>query len=210
MSGQWAIKGREYGNCNCAYGCPCQFNALSTHGHCEGLIGGIVDEGHFSDVSLNGLTFVMYFQWPGEIAEGNGKQQVIIDASASDMQREAMRKILHGESTAPGSTIFTVLASTMSEVFETLYKPIDISIDVEARNGSIAVQGLVQSTGIPMKNPFTGEDARARIHLPDGFEYTYAEVGNGTSIVTADISLKLKDSYGQFAELHMNQNGVIR
>jgi len=21
----WEIKGREFGNCNCSYGCPCQF-----------------------------------------------------------------------------------------------------------------------------------------------------------------------------------------
>jgi hypothetical protein len=22
----WVLKGTEYGNCNCDYGCPCQFN----------------------------------------------------------------------------------------------------------------------------------------------------------------------------------------
>ncbi|MGA7790694.1 MAG: DUF1326 domain-containing protein, partial [Xanthobacteraceae bacterium] len=26
-------------NCNCAYGCPCQFNALPTHGNCEAVAG---------------------------------------------------------------------------------------------------------------------------------------------------------------------------
>ena len=34
---EWEIKGREFGNCNCSYGCPCQFNALPTHGHCHAL-----------------------------------------------------------------------------------------------------------------------------------------------------------------------------
>ena len=34
---KWEIKGREFGNCNCDYGCPCQFNALPTQGHCRGL-----------------------------------------------------------------------------------------------------------------------------------------------------------------------------
>ena len=29
---EWFVKGRELGNCNCSYGCPCQFNALPTHG----------------------------------------------------------------------------------------------------------------------------------------------------------------------------------
>jgi hypothetical protein len=25
---EWEIHGMEFGSCNCAYGCPCQFNAL--------------------------------------------------------------------------------------------------------------------------------------------------------------------------------------
>ena len=30
MSIDWHIKGRQFGNCNCNYGCPCQFNAPPT------------------------------------------------------------------------------------------------------------------------------------------------------------------------------------
>ena len=26
----WEIKAKEFGNCNCTYGCPCQFDALPT------------------------------------------------------------------------------------------------------------------------------------------------------------------------------------
>ncbi len=32
---KWTIKGREFIHCNCAYGCPCQFNALPTRGNCQ-------------------------------------------------------------------------------------------------------------------------------------------------------------------------------
>jgi hypothetical protein len=35
-------------------------------------------------------------------------------------------------------------------------------------------------------------------------------MGNGNTKVRAGIELDLKDSYGQFNELHMNQDGVIR
>jgi hypothetical protein len=35
-------------------------------------------------------------------------------------------------------------------------------------------------------------------------------MGNGNSRVRAGIQLDLTDSYGQFDELHMNQDGVIR
>ncbi|TIX63296.1 MAG: DUF1326 domain-containing protein, partial [Mesorhizobium sp.] len=32
---KWMIKAREFTNCNCAYGCPCQFNSLPTNGFCQ-------------------------------------------------------------------------------------------------------------------------------------------------------------------------------
>ena len=64
MTVKWTIRGKEYGNCNCNYGCPCQFNAPSTHGHCEGVDCGHIEEGNFGDVRLDGLNFVMIYSWP--------------------------------------------------------------------------------------------------------------------------------------------------
>ncbi len=210
MADHWMIRGAEFVNCNCAWGCPCQFNSPTTNGFCEAILSGHIDEGHFNDVRLDGLGFVLLLQWPGEIADGNGKQQAIIDERADERQREALRKILHGESTAPGATHFFVCNSTMSEVLETLYAPIDLSIDVEARRASVTVPNLIESTGRPIIDPNSGAESRSRIHLPDGFEYTYAEMGTATSKVNAGIQLQLAGSYGQFNELHMNQDGVIR
>jgi hypothetical protein len=171
---------------------------------------GHIEEGYFNDIRLDGLNYVMLLKWPGEVAQGNGAQQVLIDSRADASQRDALRKILHGESTAPGSTHFFVFNSTMSNVLETLFVPIDLSIDVEARQATVHVPDLVESTGTPITDPFTGGDFRARINLPGGFEYTVAEVGNGTTKAQAGITLNLSDSYGQFNILHMNQDGVIR
>ena len=82
--------------------------------------------------------------------------------------------------------------------------------DVEARRARIRVPGLVESEGSPITNDIDGSVHRARIHLPEGFEYTYAEMGTASSTVTAAIELNLKGSYGQFNEMHLNQDGVIR
>lgn len=210
MADQWMLRGAEFSNCNCDFGCPCQFNAPSTNGFCEAIGSALIEEGNFNDISLDGLCFVMLLKWPGEIAAGNGRQQVIIDERANPDQREALRKIAHGESTKPGATHFFVFNSTMSEVLETLYAPIEMSIDVEARRGYAKIEGLVESVGTPIIDPHSGGEHRARIHLPNGFEYTYAEMGSGKSRVTAGIELELNDSYGQFNILHMNQDGVIR
>ena len=52
---RWEIRGREFGNCNCSYGCPCQFNALPTYGHCRGLAVFEIDEGFHGTTRLDGL-----------------------------------------------------------------------------------------------------------------------------------------------------------
>jgi len=210
MLDRWMIRGVEYDNCNCDYGCPCQFNAPSTYGCCEAFVSGHIDEGYFNDTRLDGLNWILLLQWPGEIADGNGRQQAIIDERADDAQREALRKILHGESTAPGSTHFFVYNSTMSEVLDPIIASIELEIDVEARRARAHVEGIAESVGTPIVDPHTGAESRARINLPDGFEYTVAEMGAGTTTVNAGIELRLKNSYGQFNVSYLNQDGVIR
>ncbi|MBT5028711.1 MAG: DUF1326 domain-containing protein [Nitrospinaceae bacterium] len=210
MADKWMIHGKEFSNCNCAFGCPCQFNSTSTHGFCEAIASVLIEKGSFNDISLDGLCFVMLLKWPGEIAEGNGRQQVIIDERATPDQRQALKKIAHGESTTPGTTHFHVFNSTMSEVHETLYAPIEMSIDVDARQGHTGIDGLVKSVGTPLIDPHSNEETRRGIHNPTGFEFTYAELGEGSSTASAHIDLDLNSSYGQFNILHMNQDGVIR
>ena len=189
MKDKWMIRAKEFSNCNCAYGCPCQFNSRSTNGFCEAIGSVLIEEGYFNDIKLDGLCFVGVFKWPGEIADGNGRSQIIIDERANKKQREAINKIAHGESTAPGGTHFYVFNSVVSETLETLYAPIIMEIDLDARRAHTHIEGLVESKGEPLKNPFTGKEDRKGIYLPGGFEYTYAEVGSGNTRVTAGLQL---------------------
>ena len=209
MPDRWTLRGSEFANCNCNWGCPCQFNAPSTHGRCEALVAGEIESGHFNDTRLDGLRWVLLLQWPGEIADGNGRMQAIIDERASAPQREALRRILHGESTAPGATHFFVYHSTMSEVLSPLHAPIELAIDVPGRTARLRVPNLVEADGTPIVDA-RGNEHRAEIHLPNGFEYRVAHMGSGTTRTRGAIALAHSGSYGQFNLLHMNQDGVIR
>jgi hypothetical protein len=51
MADRWMIRGTEFENCNCAWGCPCQFGAKSTQGHCEAFMAGHIEEGTFNDTN---------------------------------------------------------------------------------------------------------------------------------------------------------------
>lgn len=211
VADQWTLHGMELENCLCDWGCPCQFGARSTHGRCEAFMAGHTVLGHFNDINLDGLDWAMLMKWPGEVHEGGGTQQVIIDERANPAQREALRKILHGESTTPGTTHFFNYNAMMSTVLETLYAPIEVSIDVDQRTASLTIDGLVESRGTPLPNP--GNPAlpsKIRLSTPEGPRYLFAEMGTGYTTARAGIDLDFTDSYYQFNELHMNQDGLIR
>ena len=207
---EWRIKGREFTNCNCDYGCPCQFNALPTHGWCEASVGYQIDEGHFGDVKLHGLLAASLYQWPGAVHQGRGTMQLIVDERANPAQREALLKIMQGEETEPMATMWAVYIAMVTTVLEPLFKPIEFEVDVEERTARLVVPGVMEVTGEPIRNPVTGAIHRARIDLPHGFEYEVAEIGSGKTTSTGGIALKLENSYGQFAELHLNNTGVVR
>jgi hypothetical protein len=209
MADRWTMQCDQYTNCNCAWGCPCQFNAPNTHGFCEAVTAGRILEGRLNDTKLDGLAWAMLLAWPGQIAEGNGRQQAIVDVRATPAQREAVRKILHGESTAPGATGFWVFNSTMSEVLETLYLPIELEIDVERRRARLRIEGQVDSTGAPIIDPHSQAEHQVRIQLPRGFEYRVAEVGTASTTSRGAIRLNLRDSHGHFNRSTWNQDGVL-
>jgi len=206
----WYIKGREYANCNCAYGCPCQFNALPTDGTCKAAVGYQIDEGRYGDVNLDGLLAASVYAWPGPVHEGNGEMLLIVDESASAEQRDAMLRIMSGEDTQPMATMWSVFTAMCSTTYEPLSKPIDFEVDVENRIARLVVPDVIDSAGEPIRNPVTGDIHRARIDLPHGFEYRIAEIGSGTTRTTGEIELSFDSSYGQFAELELTGAGVVR
>jgi hypothetical protein len=205
----WELQATEFVNCNCDYGCPCQFMALPTYQNCQAIAAYEITKGHYGDVKLDGLKVVGVFSWPGAIHEGEGKAFLIIDEQASEAQRSAILSIMSGEHTEPGATIWNVFAATFSEVLPPEFKPIDLVIDVDGRTGKVTVDGFVEMKGEPIRNPITGAEHRARIDLPDGFEYSIAEMGSGTSKAHGPIAVEFSDSYGQFAHIHLNNQGVV-
>lgn len=206
----WEIEAVEMVVCNCAYGCPCQFNALPTYGHCEAASSLHIRRGHFGDVSLDGISSVLLMQWPGPIHEGGGRAFIILDENASEAQRNALLTIFSGGETDPGATIWNVFAATLDEVLEPVIKPIEFSVDVDERVGRVRVEGMVEGHGEPIRNPVTGEKLRARIDLPNGFEYTLAEMGASYLETQGPIALSFQNRYAQFARIHLGNHGVVR
>ena len=205
----WEIRAREFSNCNCSYGCPCQFNGLPTHGHCRAVVGLKIDKGYHGDTKLDGLKVAGIFKWPGAIHEGKGEAAIIIDDRADQKQRDALLRILSGQDTKPGATIFNVFASTLESVHEPIFSKIDFEVDIDERKARLVVPNVIETRGEPIVNPVTGNPHRVRIDMVGGFEYKLAEVGRGWSQISKPIAFELADTYGQFCHVNLNQDGIV-
>lgn len=206
----WSMQGWELANCNCNHGCPCQFNQLPDKGNCRAHAFVQVEKGHFGDVSLDGLRWGIMAAWPGPIHEGNGRFMTIIDSQADARQRAAIEAVSHGKETEPGSLIWQVFSTTVTEYLPTLIKPIELSGDVAQAKATVRVAGLIEADIHPMVHPMTGQPHRARVTLPEGFEYTDAEFASGNARCEAPIELNFNDSFAFMARIHWSTHGVVR
>lgn len=211
MTGQWQFKSETYGNCNCAINCGCQFNLPSTHGYCQSAFVGHVVQGRFNDTPLADLRWAALYKWPGEIAQGNGRCLIVIDEQADFAQRSALETIISGEACAPLSNFFSVFASTCAQFCQTQFLPIDLEADFEHRTARVEIPGLLKSTGRAIINEFNGEPFHIGLARPSGsFEFTYAEIGLGTTEVTGEMEMAYADSWAHYCVHHFDQDGLVR
>jgi len=196
MSTKWRIAGEEVVSCNCAWGCPCQFSALPTHGRCEAVAAWEIHEGYFGDTRLDGIRFARIYSWPGAVHEGNGTRLNVIDEKATDDQRTALLAL---ESGTHGGLYFEIYAAVCPNVLEPIFAPIAIEVDRERRRGRVVIPEVLESYIEPIRNPATGEEHRARIVLPDGFEYREAENANTVSFVVKPppLAMRYANTYAQ-------------
>lgn len=204
------MQGTEVVNCNCECGCPCQFSRLPTHGHCSAAIFVQVDKGTFGDAPLDGLRWGILAVWPGPIHKGNGTMQVIVDDRATGAQRAAAEAIAHGKASEPGKLVWSVYAAMTTRFLPTLSKRIEMTIDYDNRTASVRVPDVVDETVGPLRNAVTGDPHRALLKLPNGFEFTEAEVASGKTRTTGGIALDFNETHAHFARVHWGPSGVIR
>ena len=205
----WMIKGPEISTCNCDWGCPCQFNALPTHGDCRAGAAMRIDEGYVGDVRLDGLTWIGMFAWPKAIHEGNGEGFAVIDENASDAQFDALLAILSGETSEPGATMFSVFATTLTKMHPPVRAPIEFEVDYDNWTGRFSAPELISADASPIANPITGETHRARVTLPEGFEYREAEFVSSRTRATGPVALEWQGGHAHIAMLHMTPSGPV-
>lgn len=202
----WRMKGQWLKNCSCDAGCPCDFNRAPTRQVCEGMVGMNILEGHYEDIPLKGLKWVLTYKWPGPLHEGNGTLQPFIDANADDKQRQALLQILGGH---VGGGFFVVLKAIVTKVEAPQFAPITFDFNLKGRRARVAIAGLLETETEPIKNPVSGEEHRAQVWLPEGFEYKVAEIGNAVvNRGMGSLTYDWPNGHSSLAEVDHTQDGV--
>jgi hypothetical protein len=204
----WKIRTVKLSTCSCDYGCPCEFNAPPTRRPCQGFEASEIIEGHFGDVKLDGLRFGATFRWPGPLHEGGGVAQGIIDERATEAQRDAIIKIISGEEQEP-TTGFNIVGSTIAEEEDTLFLPIELEWDWDARSGRIGIPGVAEGSFEPIKNPVTGNPHHAMIRLYNGFEFRDAEMASATATGTGAIQFDYAGRYAFLIDVTYGPPGIV-
>lgn len=204
---EWHMDGIQYGSCNCDHACPCQFEGLPNHGHCQGFDVIRVEKGGFGGVDLRGVVAAAIFAWPGPIFEGKGEMQLVIDDRASEEQLHAMEQILHGKETVDAGTHWWVFSAMSDTIHDTIVRRINYEVDLEERTASVHIDGILESSAESIKGAVDGSPHQVKIQIPHGIEFETAEIVNATTRTTGAIQLDLDGTYGQICLIRHTQDG---
>lgn len=203
----WRLEGEWMKNCNCAFGCPCDFNAMPTHGSCKGMVGMKITKGNFEGIKLDGLMFAATVDFPGALHEGNGKMQPIVDERATAEQRQALFNIMSGKHSAEG-TLFHILSQIVTTIHDPIFAPFEFSFDKNGRIARLVAKGVLETDVEPIKNPVTGSPHRIRVVMPEGFEHREAEAASANIRSTGAIKFETKGSHSSLATVVQTPQGV--
>ncbi|MCK1738908.1 DUF1326 domain-containing protein [Bradyrhizobium sp. 138] len=203
----WRLEGEWMKNCNCAFGCPCDFNARPTQGYCKGMVAMRIAKGHFEGTKLDDLCFAITVDFPGALHEGNGTIQPIIDERATAEQRQALFDIFSGKHSAEG-TLFQIVSMIVTKIHDPVFAPFEFSFDKDGRVAKLVARGVLETDVEPIKNPVTGDPHRIQVVMPEGFEHRAAEVASANIRSTGAIPFETQGTHSSLANVVQTPEGV--
>ena len=176
---EWGVNGNVLIACNCDYGCPCNFNARPSRGHCEGGWIWLIEKGHVGAVSLGGLGIALFAKWPGAIHEGGGQAACYIDDRADVAQRSALTTLLRGELGGPWGIFIATYALAEPSVLQ-----FDVHLAAHATRARIgsAVELELQT----IRNPVTQAEVHPEVVLPEGLVVKHGSMAASRTFRLAD------------------------
>ncbi len=180
----WAIKADYTESCSCNPACPCLFGSPSTLGYCEGNSLIEIKEGHYGDVSLDGISVVT--------ALSLGKWvKLYVSENATDKQAKAAVELIKLDQT------FGLLFSGDTKILSQEKVPVAIEktstnikfsvpasmVEIEMMKGRDGKPIKIQNLPVPYMNDHTQYKSITVSHKSEDKEFKHS----GTNGLTAKI-----------------------
>ena len=145
MPVSWKIAGTYFETCNCEVACPCVFTSPPTSGDCVVLLAWHVDQGHFGEVDLNGLSAVLAIHSPGHMMQVKWKVALYVDDRADQVQQDALIQILSGQAGGHPAGLVPFIGEVLG------IKAAPIEYRAEGKRQSLAIRGIADAEieGLP-------------------------------------------------------------
>jgi hypothetical protein len=177
--------------CRCRVPCGCAFAQAPDDGQCDGILAWHVRAGHYGDVSLDGVNFVMVNSFEGNLWTGEAKHSAagfFLDERADEQQRVALQTIFAGQAGGWAAT-FATLVETDVRGLE--FVPIDFEIADDLAHWRVEVPGKLRGRAVALTGPTSPEGGRVEVHNAPG-----AEVGPGQVATWGTATADEVDAFG--------------
>jgi hypothetical protein len=171
---QWQVLGDWFDVCRCDVPCPCEFAQAPTDNWCQGVLAWHIREGHYGDVSLDGLSIIAVAEFEGNIWGGQTKATMglFFDEQADERQREALQNVFGGQAGGfPAG-----FAELIGEVRGVEFVPIEFEVADDLAYWRATIPGKVEAAAEALTGPTTPEGQRVQLLNAPG-----NEVGSGVA-----------------------------
>jgi hypothetical protein len=147
----WRMHGDVMEACSCATTCPCNFGSDPIPLPCEVVLGWRIEEGHYGNTRLDGLSAVLYARIPGNVFQGNWTVGVYLDLRASQQQAEALGDIFAGNVGGWPAMLRPLIGNLLAA------KQVPIQFQTVDGEHRITVPGLLEVGTERVPNPMPGQ-----------------------------------------------------
>ncbi len=183
---EWGINAAYTESCSCSVPCPCAFGSGPTLGHCEGNNLVEIEQGHYGDVKLDGISVMTAFRL-GDWAK------IYVSDNATDEQVDALVKLLKLEPT------FGMLLSESTKILSTEKARIEIKrnddrirfsvptsvVELEVVKGKNGKPIKIMNLPMPMLDDHTQYKSIVLSHTGQNQEFSYTGTNGLTSRIDA-------------------------
>ena len=151
MSG-YQLEGTLLEVCSCDVLCPCWIGEDPDQGTCDAVVAYHFDKGTIDGVDVSGLSLVGVAHIPGNVLEGNWRQVLYVDDSASDEQEQALLAAFEGKLGGPLADLAQLVGERVAIERAT------IKHELTGGAGTVTVGTNGDSKVHAAMHPYTGPD----------------------------------------------------